>query len=49
MREREDGKHMSFQELMECDIFALMDSEMRIYQKHQEKNQVSAEAAFDLL
>ena len=49
MIDREDGKHMSFNELMECDIFALIDSEMRIYSKKKKENEIDPEAAFNML
>ncbi|MFD2829237.1 hypothetical protein [Corticicoccus populi] len=50
---REDGRHMSYNELMECDIFGLLETEMRIYYKNKEKdkkkNQVDIDSAIDFI
>lgn len=49
MMSREDGKHMSYNEIMESDIFGLMDAEMRIYNKKKKEKEIDAETAFDLI
>lgn len=53
MMSREDGKHMSYNELMESDIFGLMEAEMRIYYKNKntdnKQNQIDIDSAIDLI
>lgn len=49
MMSREDGKHMSYNELMESDIFGLMEAEMRIYNKNKKNNEIDVDSAFDLI
>ena len=50
---REDGKHLSHSEFMESDIFALIESELRVYEKklqeEKKENEMSVDKALDLI
>lgn len=49
MMSREDGKHMSYTEVMESDIFGLLEAELRIYNKNHGKKSLNIDSAVDLI
>lgn len=49
MISREDGKHLSHEEFMNADIFSLIETEMRIYNRNKKNNSIDVDSAIDLI